>query len=184
MLIGQRCSCILNRCSLLIYPHPPLAWDCLICLANMFCVFVSCGALFNFIQQPRNPFFIDCGIMRQLNPWLFNWVFGVWLGRRGDVPSSSGESLMSQNWPDLIAEICSCFEGDYKNMWRICEEYACDSVKSCSCWGADGAPLERKEKHREANSLVTCSWVSLLFPISGSLFLCHSVRNKHALHKI
>lgn len=32
------------------------------------------------------------------------------------MPGSSGESLMSQNWPDLIAEICSCFGRDYKNM--------------------------------------------------------------------
>lgn len=143
MLIGQHCSCILKRCAFWSTPpHPPPVSDRLICLANMFCLFVSCGALFNFIQQPRNPFFIDCGIIRQLNSWLFNWVFGVDWGVVATCPAPLERVWSVKTGQTSLRRFVSALE----EIIRICEEYACDSVKSCSCRGA-AALLDRRRKN-------------------------------------
>lgn len=67
-------------------------------------------------------------------------------------------------------------------LWRRLEEYVKNMPATwfnpVRVFRGAGALLDRKEKDREANSLVTCSWVSLLYPISASLYSCRKVPNR------
>lgn len=108
---------------LLIYSHPRLIWGHRIRFTDVsvllfFPVFfvISCGIRLISPNLPRNPPFIDCSVIQQSKPWLFNWLWNLseeWgVRRRGDSPSSSEESLMSQNWSDIITQ-------NYSSFWKI-----------------------------------------------------------------
>lgn len=179
MLIGQHCSCILNRCAFwstpILHQSGTVSSVSLICSVYLFLVGLC-------LISSNNQEILSLLIVVLYANWTLDYLIGF-LESDWGVVATCPAPLERVWWVKTGQTSLQRFVSALEEIIRICEEYACDSVKSCSCRGA-GAPLDRKEKHREANSLVTCSWVSLLFPISGSLYLCHSVQSTYTLPKI
>lgn len=141
MLIGQHCSCILNRCAFwstpILHETQTVSSVSLICSVYLFLVWLC-------LISSNNQEILSLLIVVLCGNWTLDYLIGflelteeLWqraqlLWREFDQSKTGQTSL--QRFVSALEEIM-----------RICEEYACDSVKSCSCRGA-GAPLDRGER--------------------------------------